>query len=43
MRTRFVKAANGCNYVLAASMKKESLWLNPEKVKIEFKPLFSFS
>lgn len=40
MRTRFIKNVNGRQYVMAASMK-ESLWLNPDKVKIERKRLFS--
>lgn len=41
MRTRFMKSVNGRQYVMAASMKKESLWLNPDKVTNESKPLFS--
>ena len=41
MRTRFIKSVNGRQYVMAASMTKESLWLNPEKVKNERKHLFS--
>lgn len=41
MRTRFIKSVNGRKYVMAASMKKESLWLAPVKVKIERKRLFS--
>lgn len=41
MRTRFLKTVNGKVYLCAASAKSNKLWLNPNKVKIERKPLFS--
>ena len=41
MRTRILKTVNGKVYLCAASATSKKLWLNPNKVKIERKPLFS--
>ena len=40
MRTRFIKKVNGSSYLRAASFNLQKLWLNPDKVKCERKPLF---